>query len=200
MIYQKHTTAYKLTNITQARMFKRSLSNNVLPFQPIKLKNLQDARNEAKSSTSRKFSLTPSDFDSVFTILPKPESLEKISEVKNKGPETEESPKRVSRQLVMEKRKLNVFRNNNFREKAEVEVTKSVRQSLKKSPNRVLSGQMETRVAGGRRSISKPKLVNSITTVLDIIESDRNKNKKLTKDQEKGLINRLQGKSLFKFG
>ena len=172
-------------------MFKRSLSNNILPFQPIRLKNLQDARDEVKSSTSRKFSLTPSDFDSAFTVLPKPESLEKISEAKNKGSEAEESPKRVSRQLVMEKRKLNVFERNNFREKPEVGVAKSVRQSLKKSPNRV---------AGDRRSISKPKLVDSISTVLDIIESDRNKNKKLTKDQEKGLINRLQGKSLFKFG
>lgn len=195
MIYQKQTTAYKLTNIAQARMFKRSLSNNSLQFQPIRLKNLQDARNEAKSSTSRKFSLTPSDFDSVFTIHPKCESLEKILESQNKLSETEESPKRVSRQLVMEKRKLHIFEH---REKNEPEVTKSVRQSLKKSPSRTGSGQMEMRL-GNRRSNSKPKGVNSISTVLDIIESDRNKNKRLTKDQEKGLISRLQGKSLYKF-
>ena len=57
--------SYKLRSIKEARLMKRSFSNNSFEFKPIKLKSLQEARNEKKSLSTRKLSLNPNDLSSL---------------------------------------------------------------------------------------------------------------------------------------
>ena len=182
--------------LSKPKPLKRSFSNNCLQLNPIKLKSLQEARNEAKSSKTRQFSLTRVEIDqnvletfqkSLSSSKPSekpPEAQTTIKESDEFAEEKEENPKKDRRGLI-------------FQKKQENKPETAANSSLSKPSKRQLSANKDTR--SNLRSISKTKVQSSISTVLDIIESERNAKKRLTKEQEKGLISRLQGKSLFKF-
>jgi hypothetical protein len=173
------------------------MSNNSTQFQPIKLKSLQEARNEVKSSTNRKFSLTPPDFDGSFGInfkklMKNDEKTGKISETQQTITEIDETLEKNEEPSGKNRKRL-VFHKKKENEKQQVST-----RSPSKPSKRQLSGNKEIR--GSSRSFSKSKVQSTISTVLDIIEYEKNAKKRLTKEEEKGLISRLQGKTLFKFG
>lgn len=197
---------YKLTSIKEARLMRRS--NSGFEFKPIKLKSLQEARNEKKSSSTRKFSLNPNDLTSISKTEKSP-SL-KISSSKPLIKPAFRNPLANLSKQVHKKTKSAITNpspinshHSSITSTAKIPTPLNIcSKKLIKKPNISQSTPQKTAIkskvsskpakSSSSRSLSKTKNIS----ILDVLS---NKNKKLKKDQEQGLITRLQGKNLIKF-
>ena len=193
---------------------RRSFSSSSLEFKPIKLKSLQEARNEKKSLSTRKFSLNPNDLSSISKTEKSPHS--KISPSKPLIKPVFRNPlSSLSKQI--HKKTKSVISNPspiNSRQPSSTSAT-SITSSAKISPNLDLCRQKLIKNQSNSQSSPRKPAIKSKTSSkpaqsspsrrlfqsknIPILNLLSGKNKKLTKGQEQGLISRLQGKSIIKF-
>lgn len=215
----KKSETIHLTSIKEARIQAKTIQNQSSEFKPIKLKSLQEARMIKKSSTSRTLSaldssLNPDQSDSkdfkpkikqnlssnidqitkplkITKILNQEEqktlNVEKIIKKLENCAENSENSKKTKNSQKFGSTKLL------FKKKI---VHKFVVSSPKKSPFR--SKVEEITRQKSCINTTKSKIANESPSVLDFIVNTSIKSKKLTKDQEKGLISRLQNNHNFK--
>ena len=196
---------------------KRSFSNDSFEFKPIKLKSLQEARNEKKSSSTRKISLNPNDLSSISKpdqtlssktspsksiirpILRKPLSqISKSIHTKSKSALSNPSPiqpiyplhsSRASPSSTLQLSSKKVIKKPEICEL----VPKIPEKAPKTSKNPASKSQITSKPSQSSSSRSLSKRKNP--SILEVLST---RNKKLTKLQEQGLITRLQGKNLIK--
>lgn len=200
MISTNSSFKKRLTNIKEARLLKHSQSNSLIDFKPIRLKSLQEARNALKSSSSRGL-LTDLDI-SLFSNC-------STSQCTSQNLSPAKSGLRI---LVKPKKSWNV--ENSIVEKVKKEEGSIkpvvVNRKTEVTKRKVLSNSMEVQKKSNIKGLCKPRCkrlssnsVNeskqnlSISEVLKIMENVKPQ-KRLTKGQEKGLINRLQNKIILK--
>lgn len=239
----KKLCMYKLTKINEARQMKRSVSGSVDQFKPIKLKSLQEARYEMKSSNPRTLSLSDETLsfakahsvdiihesmlkkrekslnttmdqrlerpNLIFQEKP-PEIIKEIT--RRKSSDTTEKINRSSEPRLSEGKKSSErFEKNRIvgkLAKQQPHVLKSTREkrgdfymglSPKKTPKR--TGSTTGAAKETSQNYKKSKIVGQdLGNLLDLMDDiTGNNSKKLSRNQEKGLIDRLQGKGLFRF-
>ena len=213
MTTYKNSGTVKLISINEARLLKRSMSNNIERFAPIKLKSLQEARNAIKTTISRGFSFSEDsellktlDMHSTIKIAQEiSEGLGKIEERKN-NPGEEKSkkgksgvtkrPSNFELQKVKPTQKIGTKNlSSNILAKKKQIIGYVPKKDFQRGSSSNLRGENSCRDSSKMKTVSKES-----SKVLDFMqEITGGGNKKLTKDQEKGLIDRLQGKQLLKF-
>jgi hypothetical protein len=177
-------------------MIKRSLSNTSFEFKPIKLKSLQEARNEKKSSLIRKFFINPSELSGLSQVGVTSRSLRQSPD-KHLNKSQVSAGKAVIKSTTRESAKVYSRQNSNGSITALYKSRLNPKlqpKTLSSSPSKPLKSQNPSKPSLNRATSSQRSLsIQKSSSILDILHP--NKHKKLSTCELNQLLTRLQGKT-----